>query len=141
MIPLLFLLLAQLPAGMTPADNYQRTAAGAIMPAWYSPTITAAAIAAQATPEAPAVVWSLASGTLPPGVSLLPDGRLTGTPSAAGTFKFVIRATVAGVGNLTREITVTIAAATVIDPAPPPPGTVGRAYQFQFATKTQEVLP
>lgn len=141
MIPLLLALLAQLPAGMTPSPDYQRTATGAIMPAWYSPAITAAAVAAQATPEAPAVVWALHDGTLPPGLALLPDGRLTGTPSQAGTFTFTVRATVAGIGNITREITVTIAAATVIDPAPPPPGVVGTAYQFQFRTINQEVLP
>lgn len=139
MIPLLLALLAQLPVGMTPSPDYQRTESGALMPAWYSPAITAAAVAAQSA-TTPAVVWALHEGTLPPGLSLLPDGRMTGTPSQAGTFRFTIRATVAGVGNLTREITVTIAAATVIDPAPPPPGVVGAAYQFQFRTTNQETI-
>lgn len=140
MIPLLLALLAQLPVGMTPSPDYQRTESGALMPAWYSPAITAAAVAAQGA-TTPAVVWALHEGTPPPGLSLLPDGRLTGTPSQAGTYTFVIRATVAGIGNLTRQFTVTIAAATVIDPAPPPPGVVGMSYQFQFKTMTQETTP
>src|SRR5262245_23879636 len=31
--------------------------------------------------------WSLASGTLPPGLTLLPSGVLSGIPTTAGTFK------------------------------------------------------
>jgi len=35
-------------------------------------------------------IWALASGTLPPGVNLFSDGRLSGTPIAAGTFTFTV---------------------------------------------------
>jgi hypothetical protein len=35
--------------------------------------------------------WSVASGTLPPGLSLAPsDGAITGTPTSAGTFDFTV---------------------------------------------------
>lgn len=34
--------------------------------------------------------WSLFSGTLPPGLTLSPSGLLSGTPTTAGTFNFVV---------------------------------------------------
>jgi hypothetical protein len=37
------------------------------------------------------LTWSIASGTLPPGVTLT-SGALTGTPTAEGTFSFVVKA-------------------------------------------------
>ncbi|MDP4625672.1 MAG: lamin tail domain-containing protein [Akkermansiaceae bacterium] len=40
----------------------------------------------------PGYTWSLASGTLPTGISLT-SGQLTGTPTALGTFNFTIRLT------------------------------------------------
>ena len=46
----------------------------------------------QATGGAGACLWSLASGTLPAGLSLNSNGTLAGTPSAAGTFTFTARA-------------------------------------------------
>ena len=36
------------------------------------------------------LTWSLISGTLPPGVTLTPDGILSGTPSGAGNFIFSV---------------------------------------------------
>lgn len=36
--------------------------------------------------------WSLASGSLPPGLSLSAQGVLSGTPTEAGTFSFTVRA-------------------------------------------------
>jgi hypothetical protein len=36
----------------------------------------------------PPYTWSIASGSLPPGLSLSSDGTITGTPSATGTFTF-----------------------------------------------------
>jgi hypothetical protein len=36
-------------------------------------------------------VWSVASGTLPAGLTLTQDGRISGTPSAATTASFVVR--------------------------------------------------
>jgi uncharacterized protein YjdB len=56
-------------------------------------------------------VWSVASGNLPTGLSLEPDGTIYGTPTAAGTFTFRIRAENAG-GSDTKAYTVVIEAAT-----------------------------
>jgi large repetitive protein len=36
--------------------------------------------------------WSLEQGALPPGVTLSADGLLTGTPTAEGSYQFVVRA-------------------------------------------------
>lgn len=44
---------------------------------------------------APPYIWSLApgSGPLPPGLALAPNGSISGTPSATGTFKSTIQVT------------------------------------------------
>ena len=36
----------------------------------------------------PPYIWSIASGSLPPGLSLSSEGTITGTPTATGTFTF-----------------------------------------------------
>lgn len=54
--------------------------------------------------------WSLASGSLPTGLSLSSSGVISGTPSAAGTFTFAV--TVTDASSVTQTITFTIAAAT-----------------------------
>jgi hypothetical protein len=42
---------------------------------------------------APPFTWALAGGTLPPGLSLSPNGTLSGTTTAAGTYVFTLRVT------------------------------------------------
>ncbi len=54
------------------------------------------------------VTTSVASGTLPPGVSLTANGSLTGTPTAAGTFAFTVSASNA-FGSASVPVTVTVA--------------------------------
>ena len=44
-------------------------------------------------------VWALASGTMPPGVSLFADGRVSGTPNTAGTFSFTVAFQEGGVAD------------------------------------------
>ena len=39
------------------------------------------------------VTWSLAGGSFPPGLTLLPNGALSGLPSQAGDFGFVVKVT------------------------------------------------
>ena len=42
----------------------------------------------------PDYTWSLVSGELPPGLELTESpGRITGTPTTAGTFTFTVRVT------------------------------------------------
>jgi YVTN family beta-propeller protein len=63
------------------------------------------------TPSAtgsPTIAWSIASGGLPPGLTLSPTtGTITGTPSTAGSFVFTLRATnMAGQANQATSITI-----------------------------------
>jgi hypothetical protein len=75
--------------------------------------------------------WSIASGTLPPGLTLSTAGVLTGTPTSPGTFNFSVSvtdsATLTGVKPF--QLTVNPAPAPTITTASPlPTGTVGTAY-------------
>ncbi|MEO8677032.1 MAG: Ig domain-containing protein, partial [Casimicrobiaceae bacterium] len=45
----------------------------------------------QAVGGSPPYVWTVVGGALPPGVTLALDGHLTGEPTAAGTYTFVVQ--------------------------------------------------
>lgn len=63
----------------------------------YSKTLTAVAITSTTQPGSPTTAsWSIQSGSLPPGVTLSSEGALSGTPTAEGSFTFVVRATGGG---------------------------------------------
>ena len=69
------------------------------------------------------------SGTLPTGLTLnATTGVISGTPTAAGTRTFTIRATDGNGAIGSRAYTVTVSAAIVVNPATLPGGTVGSAY-------------
>jgi hypothetical protein len=53
--------------------------------------------------------WSLASGSLPPGLSISPSGTITGVPTMAGTFTFTIKATDSVAATATQTLTITVA--------------------------------
>jgi len=54
------------------------------------------------------IAWDKASGTLPPGLQLSTAGVLSGTPTTAGTYTFVARATNSASATSTNPISVTI---------------------------------
>ncbi len=78
--------------------------------------------------------YSLASGTLPAGITLATDGTLSGTPTASGTFNITIRATDSTVGtgapfSATKAYTLVIGAPTItLSPATLPSASTGTAY-------------
>ncbi len=77
--------------------------------------------------------FAVTSGALPPGVTLLPDGTLSGTPTSAGTFNFTITATDSstGTGPFTGALAFTLtsnAPAVAVSPGSLPGGTVGTSY-------------
>jgi hypothetical protein len=47
----------------------------------------------QATGGVPPFTWALSSGALPTGLSLNPNGTITGTPTVTGTFNFSVKVT------------------------------------------------
>src|SRR5262245_2603639 len=93
----------------------------------YSQTLTA-------TGGTPAYTWSLASGTLPAGLSLSVTGILAGTPTSAGSSSFVVQVADSGSQRQTTQKTfnVTINPAsnplTLTTTTPLPSGTVGVLY-------------
>lgn len=52
--------------------------------------------------------WTLAEGSLPPGLSLSPDGVISGTPTTNGDFEFTVRATDANGADATRALTIAV---------------------------------
>ena len=56
----------------------------------------------------PGYTWSV-SGSLPPGISLLPNGVLSGTPTVAGTTTIVVRAADTYLSGATRSLTIVVA--------------------------------
>jgi hypothetical protein len=92
--------------------------------------------------------WSVASGALPDGLSLASStsGTVTisGTPTKAGTFPFIVKITDADGDSATRTLRITISPAvaplTITTTSPLPAGTAGTAYS-QTLTATGGVTP
>jgi hypothetical protein len=60
----------------------------------------------------PPYTYSLASGSLPPGLALSPSGMVTGSPTASGTFTFTIKVTDSAGETAIQAFTVTVAGGT-----------------------------
>ncbi len=72
--------------------------------------------------------WSLASGTLPGGLTLSGSGQIAGTPTASGPSSFTVKAT-SGPGSDTQALSISITVAPVtITTTSLPSGQVGVAY-------------
>jgi len=76
--------------------------------------------------------WSLFSGSLPPGMVLIPgdslvSGNLTGAPTTAGPYSFSLRATDSAGQSLTGAYYMTVSGVGIA-PYPLPPATVGTLY-------------
>src|ERR1022692_1099033 len=77
----------------------------------------------------PPYSWSVASGTLPAGLSLVAGGTISGTPGAAGASSFTVRVTDSASASSTAALSITInPAALGITTSSLPAGTVGVAY-------------
>lgn len=76
--------------------------------------------------------WSLASGTLPAGLTLSPEGLLSGTPTTATAYSFTIRVT-SGSATDTKAYSVPIAAAVVVSTSSLTAATVGTSYSMSLA--------
>lgn len=91
--------------------------------------------------------YTIASGALPAGVTLAGNGTLSGTPTAAGTFTFQVKAADSSTGTgapfstTTANLSLTITAANIaLAPSALPSGTAGTAYS-QTITATGGTAP
>jgi hypothetical protein len=86
--------------------------------------------------------WSLASGTLPPGLQLSPAGIISGTPTTAGNSSFVVQVQDTGTPQQTKtqSLSIRVAAPLVTTIASLPPANVGIAYS-QTLTATGGIAP
>lgn len=78
--------------------------------------------------------WSIASGTLPAGLTLSSAGAITGTPTAAGTSAFVVSATDSNGQSIPGNLSITVASATTTTiksaPKTPHPTRIVGAVRF-----------
>lgn len=85
--------------------------------------------------------YTVTAGTLPGGLTLSSSGRLSGTPTANGTFNFTVLAKSSGNSTGTRTFALSVSAATVaVNPATLANGKEGTAYSQAF-TATGSAAP
>jgi hypothetical protein len=65
--------------------------------------------------------WTIASGTLPAGLTLSSSGAISGTPTASGVSAFVVSATDGNGQSIPGNLSITVAAATKSPPKTPHP--------------------
>lgn len=75
------------------------------------------------------VMFSVVSGTLPPGITVTSGGLVSGTPNVPGSFTFGVRATSAAGGTVTKNITITVLQILTTSITG---YTVGTPYSFQM---------
>lgn len=85
----------------------------------------------------PPYVWTVISGSLPPGIQLTTGGNITGIPTAAGSWGFYVDLADTGcpgfASNSQRPFTLdVIPKLTVATPSPLPSGVVGVPYSTQL---------
>ncbi len=79
-----------------------------------APTLVSGAVGANysttlfATAGTPPYQWTLVSGALPPGLGLSINGVISGTPTTAGTYNFVVRVTDNQFASATQSFTLTV---------------------------------
>jgi hypothetical protein len=101
----------------------------------YSMTLTALAVTStnpvQGSPTT--ATWTVQSGSLPPGVSLSPQGQLSGTPTSEGSYQFVVRAQSGGASDTETETLVVrqpvVASSPFVRGAATPKAEVGVPFQ------------
>jgi Putative Ig domain len=111
-------------------DN-QSVAPGTIGQA-YSQQLTATNITSLNPPAGPPAnaTWSLNSGTVPPGLTLGANGLLSGAPTTAGSFQFVVRAALDATRVDTETLTLVVRAPVAIAAPTVPKSEIGVAFRL-----------
>jgi len=88
-----------------------------------------------ATGGTPPYTWSLASGSLPSGLSLNPStGAISGTPTASpGSYPFTAQVTDGAAQSATKSLSISVADPLSVSTASLPGGTVGQTYTQSVA--------
>ncbi|NTX07505.1 putative Ig domain-containing protein [Myxococcus sp. CA040A] len=79
------------------------------------------------------LTWTLVSGTLPPGLSLSPQGTLSGTPSSAGTSSFTVRVSDENGRTAPRTLALVVYAPPTITTSALPEADTGAPYSATLA--------
>jgi len=77
--------------------------------------------------------WSITAGALPAGLNLDATGKISGTPTAAGSFTFTAKVADSASGNATQAFTLVVAAAPAITTTSLANGTQGTAFSQALA--------
>jgi Putative Ig domain len=98
----------------------------------YSQQLTATNITSLNPPAGPPAnaTWSLNSGSLPAGVTLGANGLLSGTPTAAGSFQFVVRAALDAARVDTETLTLVVRTPVAIAAPTVPKSEIGVAFRL-----------
>lgn len=81
----------------------------------------------------PPYLWTQSGGELPPGISLAPDGTLSGTPAETGSHAFTVRVTDSLDDTAERAVSWSVARAVQVGDQTLEPATVGTAYSATVA--------
>lgn len=126
-------------AGATVSTTLSLTIAVAVPPLGVTATTLPSGIvgktyvaALSATGGVPPYTWTVAGGSLPPGVALDTAGRLSGTPAKAGDFSFRARVTDSGSRTAERDFSIRIAPALVLTGGTLPQAEVGSNYSHRL---------
>ncbi|MDX6200872.1 MAG: hypothetical protein QOJ83_372, partial [Frankiales bacterium] len=76
---------------------------------------------------------SVTAGSLPDGLTLDPDGHVSGTPTTVGTFTFVLTASNGSAPDFSRTYTITVSKAPTLTGDAGDALTVGQPYSYQYA--------
>ncbi|MBK9167608.1 MAG: putative Ig domain-containing protein [Bryobacterales bacterium] len=83
-----------------------------------------------ATGGTPPYTWSIASGALPPGLTLA-GSTISGAPTQAGVFSFQVNAVAQAGGSASKSFQISVASAlTITSTSPLPAGSTGSAYSL-----------
>lgn len=90
----------------------------------------------QATGGIPPDTWSAGAGTLPAGLMLSPAGQISGTPTMAGTFGFIVQVVDSETPSMmaTKSVSIMINPQLAVTTTTLPDGTVGTAYSTTLAS-------